>query len=59
MRMLASEPHVLLLDKPFNNLDSQLRHDFRCFVFEHAEGRGLPTLRSRTTPPTRRLQAAV
>jgi putative thiamine transport system ATP-binding protein len=44
MRTLLSEPHVLLLDEPFNKLDAQLRHDFRRFVFEHAAGRGLPTL---------------
>ena len=44
MRMLLSEPHVLLLDEPFNKLDAQLRQDFRRFVFEHAAGRGLPTL---------------
>jgi len=44
MRTLLSEPHVLLLDEPFNKLDAQLRHDFRRFVFEHAADRGLPTL---------------
>jgi putative thiamine transport system ATP-binding protein len=44
MRTLLSEPHVLLLDEPFNKLDAQLRHDFRRFVFEHAAERGLPTL---------------
>jgi putative thiamine transport system ATP-binding protein len=44
MRTLLSEPHVLLLDEPFNKLDAQLRQDFRRFVFEHAAERGLPTL---------------
>jgi putative thiamine transport system ATP-binding protein len=44
MRTLLSEPQVLLLDEPFNKLDAQLRQDFRRFVFEHAAGRGLPTL---------------
>ena len=44
MRTLLSEPNVLLLDEPFNKLDAQLRSDFRRFVFEHAAGRGLPTL---------------
>jgi putative thiamine transport system ATP-binding protein len=44
LRTLLSEPQVLLLDEPFNKLDAQLRSDFRCFVFEHAAARGLPTL---------------
>ena len=44
MRTLLAEPHVLLLDEPFNKLDAQLRHDFRRFVFDHAAERGLPML---------------
>ena len=44
MRMLLSDPRVLLLDEPFNKLDAQLRSDFRRFVFAHARDRGLPTL---------------
>jgi putative thiamine transport system ATP-binding protein len=44
MRTLLSEPRALLLDEPFNKLDTQLRGDFRRFVFEHAAQRGLPML---------------
>ena len=44
MRTLLAEPRALLLDEPFNKLDSQLRHDFRRFVLDHASTRGLPIL---------------
>jgi putative thiamine transport system ATP-binding protein len=44
MRTLLSEPHALLLDEPFSRLDAALRERFRAFVFEHARGRGIPTL---------------
>jgi putative thiamine transport system ATP-binding protein len=44
MRTLQAAPRVLLLDEPFNKLDTQLRHDFRRFVFDHAAERGLPIL---------------
>ncbi len=44
MRTLLARPRVLLLDEPFNKLDSQLRNDFRAFVFDHARERALPVL---------------
>ena len=44
MRTLLAAPRVLLLDEPFNKLDTQLRYDFRRFVFDHAAERGLPIL---------------
>ncbi len=44
MRILASEPRALLLDEPFNRLDSALRDRFRRFVFDHARALRLPTL---------------
>ncbi|MFO1061632.1 MAG: ATP-binding cassette domain-containing protein [Dongiaceae bacterium] len=44
LRTLAAEPRALLLDEPFNRLDSELRNRFRGFVFEHGRRRGLPIL---------------
>ena len=44
MRTLLALPRVLLLDEPFNKLDTRLRKDFRDFVFGHARRHGLPTL---------------
>ncbi|BBF91438.1 ATP-binding cassette domain-containing protein [Blastochloris tepida] len=44
LRTLLAEPRTLLLDEPFNRLDSHLRDDIRRFVFGHARERSLPTL---------------
>mgnify|MGYP000881254409 CR=1 FL=1 len=44
MRVLLSEPRVLLLDEPFSKLDVALRERFRAFVFAHAAEARLPTL---------------
>jgi putative thiamine transport system ATP-binding protein len=44
MRTLLAQPRALLLDEPFNKLDTQLRSDLRRFVFDHARARGLPML---------------
>ena len=44
MRTLLAQPRVLLLDEPFNKLDTRLRGDFRQFVFDHARRYGLPTV---------------
>tara|TARA_R110000868_G_scaffold165328_4_gene398401 strand:+ start:13725 stop:14429 length:705 start_codon:yes stop_codon:yes gene_type:complete len=44
MRVLLSEPCVLLLDEPFSKLDAELRDQIRTFVFDQARARGLPTL---------------
>ena len=44
MRTLLALPRVLLLDEPFNKLDTRLRGEFRDFVFSHARRHGLPTV---------------
>ena len=44
MRILLSEPDVLLLDEPFSRLDTELRSQVRNFVFEEARSRRLPVL---------------
>ena len=44
MRTLLALPRVLLLDEPFNKLDTRLRSEFREFVLGHARRHGLPTV---------------
>jgi putative thiamine transport system ATP-binding protein len=44
MRTLLARPRVLLLDEPFNRLDTRLREDFRQFVFDHSRHHRLPTV---------------
>ncbi|NHM19597.1 ATP-binding cassette domain-containing protein [Tritonibacter mobilis] len=44
MRMLLSEPDLLLLDEPFSRLDATLRSQMRDLVFTFARDRALPVL---------------
>ena len=44
MRSLLAEPLVMLLDEPFNKLDSALRADIRSSTFDLLKQRGTPTV---------------
>ncbi|QUM80073.1 ATP-binding cassette domain-containing protein [Moritella sp. 5] len=44
MRMLLTEPAVVLLDEPFSKLDKSLRSEFRNWVFTQTIDRQLPVL---------------
>ncbi len=44
MRVLLSDPKLLLLDEPFSKLDAERRDKIRQLVFDHARKRGLPVL---------------
>jgi len=44
MRTLLAEPQAILLDEPFNKLDSALRNKFRHFVFSHIRKAFLPCI---------------
>ncbi len=44
MRTLLAAPKALLLDEPFSKLDSDLRREFRRFVFDRAAAKRLPVL---------------
>tara|TARA_X000000368_G_scaffold414061_1_gene403235 strand:+ start:2452 stop:3114 length:663 start_codon:yes stop_codon:yes gene_type:complete len=44
MRVLLSEPQVLLMDEPFSKLDAETRGQFRDFVFTQIRERQIPTL---------------
>ena len=44
MRGLLAEPLAMLLDEPFNKLDSTLRADIRSSTFDLLKQRGTPTL---------------
>jgi putative thiamine transport system ATP-binding protein len=44
MRALVAEPRAMLLDEPFNKLDTDLRAAMRDFVFSHIAERRIPCL---------------
>jgi putative thiamine transport system ATP-binding protein len=44
MRALLAEPDCMLLDEPFNKLDSDLRGAMRDYVFSHLQARKIPSL---------------
>ncbi|PCJ23503.1 MAG: ABC transporter ATP-binding protein [SAR86 cluster bacterium] len=44
LRLLLSEPNAVLLDEPFNKLDSHLRRELRAQVFDTLRATGLPTI---------------
>ena len=44
MRALLATPRAMLLDEPFNKLDSDLRGQMREFVFRHIRARNIPCL---------------
>ncbi|RWM19438.1 ATP-binding cassette domain-containing protein [Mesorhizobium sp.] len=44
MRTLLAAPKALLLDEPFSKLDSDLRREFRRFVFDRSAAKRLPVL---------------
>jgi putative thiamine transport system ATP-binding protein len=44
LRTLLAEPHVVLLDEPFSQLDAALRTQMRTFTFGLLRARGVPTV---------------
>lgn len=44
LRVLLSQPKAILLDEPFNKLDSQLRQETRQLVFEQIRQHKLPAI---------------
>ncbi len=44
MRALLAKPKAILLDEPFNKLDSELRQQIRDYTFAHIAARNIPAL---------------